>query len=108
MKSKLLWAILLTCFNPKANARQWSKAREVLNKRCVVCHGCYDAPCQLKMESYMGLRRGAHKLRVYDGDTVQDANSTSLISMQSLSKNGNSSDFILFLGVPKTLKILCF
>ena len=79
MKSKLLWAILLTCFNPKANARQWSKAREVLNKRCVVCHGCYDAPCQLKMESYMGLRRGAHKLRVYDGDTrLQDATPTRL------------------------------
>lgn len=23
--------------------------RPVLERRCVVCHGCYDAPCQLKL-----------------------------------------------------------
>jgi len=23
----------------------------LLNQRCVVCHGCYDAPCQLKLTS---------------------------------------------------------
>ena len=49
--------------------KTWQEAEQVINKRCVVCHGCYDAPCQLKMESYSGLRRGSNKIRVYDGDT---------------------------------------
>ncbi|MDN3921350.1 fatty acid cis/trans isomerase [Roseateles violae] len=38
----------------------------ILNQRCVVCHACYDAPCQLKATSWDGLARGASKHRVYD------------------------------------------
>ena len=41
--------------------------KPVLDRRCVVCHGCYDAPCQLKLSSYDGLQRGASTLKVYDG-----------------------------------------
>lgn len=37
----------------------------ILDQRCVACHGCYDAPCQLKMESAVGLDRGASKEQVY-------------------------------------------
>lgn len=40
--------------------------RPILERRCVVCHGCYDAPCQLKLSSPEGLQRGASKNRVYD------------------------------------------
>ncbi len=40
--------------------------RHILERRCVVCHGCYDAPCQLKLSSMEGLRRGASKERVYN------------------------------------------
>ena len=25
----------------------WRDVKPVLDSRCVVCHGCYDAPCQL-------------------------------------------------------------
>lgn len=39
----------------------------ILNSRCVVCHACYDAPCQLKLSSFEGLDRGASKKQVYDG-----------------------------------------
>lgn len=39
----------------------------VLESRCVVCHGCYDAPCQLKLSSPEGIDRGLSKDRVYDG-----------------------------------------
>jgi mono/diheme cytochrome c family protein len=42
-------------------------AQRVLEQRCVVCHGCYDAPCQLKLDSYAGLARGGSEQRVYDG-----------------------------------------
>jgi ferredoxin len=41
--------------------------RPVLERRCVVCHGCYDAPCQLKLSSPEGIGRGASKEKVYDG-----------------------------------------
>ncbi len=40
--------------------------RPILDRRCVVCHGCYDAPCQLKLSSGEGLRRGGTREKVYD------------------------------------------
>ncbi len=42
------------------------QVRPVLERRCVVCHGCYDAPCQLKLSSGEGLRRGASEEPVYN------------------------------------------
>ena len=35
----------------------------VLDRRCVVCHGCFDAPCQLKLSSYAGLTAGRARRR---------------------------------------------
>lgn len=37
----------------------------ILEKRCAVCHSCYNAPCQLKMEAFEGLDRGGSKNAVY-------------------------------------------
>ena len=31
----------------------------VFAKRCASCHGCIDSPCQLKLTSYEGIKRGA-------------------------------------------------
>lgn len=45
----------------------------IIENRCVVCHGCYDAPCQLKMESRAGIERGANKSLVYDGERLLTA-----------------------------------
>lgn len=42
------------------------QVRPVLDRRCVVCHGCYDAPCQLKLSSIEGLQRGASEELVYN------------------------------------------
>ena len=39
----------------------------ILNNRCVVCHSCNDAPCQLDLTSYDGLDRGANPIPVYNG-----------------------------------------
>jgi len=39
----------------------------IIENRCVVCHGCYDAPCQLKLSSPEGIDRGASSAKVYDG-----------------------------------------
>ncbi|MDY0005209.1 MAG: fatty acid cis/trans isomerase [Spongiibacteraceae bacterium] len=50
----------------------------ILESRCVVCHGCYDAPCQLKLSSFEGLERGGHKTKVYDGTRLLTASLTRL------------------------------
>ncbi len=54
------------------------KVRPILEKRCVVCHGCYDAPCQLKMSSPEGIYRGANPKKVYDGSRILAAQPTRL------------------------------
>ena len=47
--------------------------RPILNQRCVVCHACYDAPCQFKTTSWEGLARGASKTPVYDAARLTTA-----------------------------------
>ena len=39
--------------------------KPILDKRCVSCHSCYNSPCQLKLDSFEGLDRGATKKEVY-------------------------------------------
>ena len=31
------------------------EVQPILEQRCVVCHSCYDAPCQLNLTSYEGI-----------------------------------------------------
>ena len=38
----------------------------LFDRRCVVCHSCYNSPCQLKLSSYDGVMRGGSKIKVYD------------------------------------------
>ena len=45
----------------------------VLENRCIACHGCYDAPCQLKLTSAEGVARGSNKETVYDGARITAA-----------------------------------
>jgi len=50
----------------------------ILEQRCVVCHGCYDAPCQLKLGAWEGIARGASRDVVYDAARVRAAEPTRL------------------------------
>jgi len=43
------------------------QVQPLLDKRCIVCHGCYDAPCQLNLTSAQGIDRGANKQAIYNG-----------------------------------------
>ena len=43
------------------------KVQPILDKRCIVCHACNDAPCQLNLTSIDGLDRGATSAPVYTG-----------------------------------------
>lgn len=44
-----------------------NEIQPLLEKRCVVCHACYDAPCQLQLSSPAGIERGLSKELVYQG-----------------------------------------
>ncbi|MDF1764081.1 MAG: fatty acid cis/trans isomerase [Oleibacter sp.] len=50
----------------------------ILDQRCVVCHACYDAPCQLKTTSPEGLMRGGNKTPVYKGTRLDPVDPTRL------------------------------
>lgn len=56
----------------------WRDVKPVLESRCVVCHACYDAPCQLKLGSWEGISRGAHTDKVYNGERLLAGNLTRL------------------------------
>ena len=49
-----------------AAVASWTAAKQVFEDRCVVCHGCYDAPCQLKLDTAAGISRGGSDERVYE------------------------------------------
>jgi len=55
-----------------------NNVKPILDTKCLACHSCYDAPCQLKMESWHGIERGASKVKVYDGARLQDISPTRL------------------------------
>jgi hypothetical protein len=52
--------------------------KPVLENRCVVCHACYDAPCQLQLSSREGAERGAIQEPVYDSTRLEAAQPTRL------------------------------
>ncbi len=52
--------------------------KPVLERKCIACHGCYDAPCQLKLTSADGLLRGATGNAVYDSARLSDMKPTRL------------------------------
>lgn len=80
---RTLWLALIVGLMPGAvfaseTQALAEQANRIMQNRCMVCHGCYDAPCQLKLEADAGLRRGASKALVYDGTRLTAANMTRL------------------------------
>lgn len=63
---------------PPAGLSYVRDVQPLLNRRCVVCHACYDAPCQLKATAWEGLARGASRDRVYDASRLLAAPTTRL------------------------------
>lgn len=46
--------------------------KPILDNRCIACHSCYDAPCQLKLTAHEGVIRGASKERVYQHQSIAE------------------------------------
>ncbi len=47
-----------------------AQVRPILEQRCLVCHSCYNSPCQLNFQSYEGLDRGANKHSIYEPSRI--------------------------------------
>jgi hypothetical protein len=55
-----------------------AEVKPILDKRCVVCHSCYNAACQLKLSGFEGIDRGATKKSVYDAGRLLSVDPTRL------------------------------
>ena len=56
----------------------YNDVQPILERRCDVCHSCYDAPCQLKLTCFEGLERGGSKKLVYYSARLKRADPTRL------------------------------
>lgn len=66
---------------PVSTTQTYSYTRDIkpiLEHKCIACHACYDAPCQLKLTSAQGLLRGATEKPVYDSARLSDMAPTRL------------------------------
>jgi hypothetical protein len=70
-----------------------SEVKPILDKRCVVCHSCYNAACQLKLSSFEGTDRGATKQPVYDGARLRAVDPTRLFTDARSTKQWREKDF---------------
>lgn len=71
----------------------WREVKPILDNRCVVCHACYDAPCQLKLTAIEGLERGASKELVYNGARILPAEPTRLFEDAHTVEQWRKMDF---------------
>jgi hypothetical protein len=93
--------ILLACLavTPLTVADDYPpQVKQTLERRCMVCHGCYDAPCQLKLDARAGLERGASKDKVYDGTRLLTAKMTRLFEDAATAQEWREKGFYPVLG----------
>lgn len=101
----LLVAALLSTPAPAQDASQAapdyrSQIKPLLAARCVACHACFDAPCQLNLTSFEGIDRGASKAKVYQGARLREADPTRLgLDAQSTAEWRNKGFFSATTGV---------
>lgn len=86
----LLFACLLLCglaalpgiarSAPDAAISYRETIQPLFDRKCLACHACYDAPCQLKLDSGDGAVRGATRLKVYDSERIKTQTPTRLFT----------------------------
>ena len=57
-----------------------AEVKPLLDKRCTVCHSCYNSPCQLKLDSFEGADRGATKRAIYNASRLSSMDPTRLFT----------------------------
>ena len=79
---------------PMGHPVSWEKdVKPILDHRCVVCHSCYDAPCQMQFSSFEGADRGATKQVVYDGGRLKAMSPTRLFIDAKTTQEWRNRDF---------------
>jgi len=63
---------------PETGMSYRKDVQPIVERRCVVCHACYDGPCQLKLTAWEGIARGTSKAAVYDAARLLEAQTTRL------------------------------
>ena len=56
------------------------EVKPLLDKRCTVCHSCYNSPCQLKLDSFEGTDRGGTKRAIYNASRLRSMDPTRLFT----------------------------
>ena len=80
--------------------------KPILARRCIVCHSCYDAPCQLKLTSQDGIQRGATKVNLYDSRRLNSIELTRLnIDAQSINQWRDKNFFPIIKDTNQSLPI---
>jgi len=75
-----------------------TEVKPILDKRCVVCHSCYNAACQLKLSSFEGIDRGATKQSVYEAERLLTADPTRLFTDAQTTQEWRKKDFVSVTG----------
>lgn len=70
-----------------------NEVQPILENRCVVCHGCYDSPCQLNLGAPEGVDRGASKDKVYNSARLTAAPPTRLLEDAQTTRQWREMDF---------------
>ncbi|MDH3903240.1 MAG: fatty acid cis/trans isomerase, partial [Xanthomonadales bacterium] len=70
-----------------------NEVQPIIENRCVVCHGCYDAPCQLNLSAPQGIDRGASKVKVYNSSRLTAAPLTRLLEDAQTTQQWREMDF---------------
>ncbi len=90
----ILWFTLLlsgcTQYNPtvtesvlrETHPYYHENVQPIFDAKCVACHSCFNAPCQLDLSSFEGIQRGASKTNIYDFPLV-DANAPTRLGIDA-------------------------
>ncbi len=78
---------------PAPGQPRWADVKPILDNRCVVCHACYDGPCQLKLTAWEGVARGSNQQSVYDAARFKEAPITRLFSDAQLPSEWRTKGF---------------
>lgn len=84
-----------------------SQVQPVFNQRCIACHSCLESPCQLNLQSYEGVKRGAIRNNlVYSGDRLSEAKPTRLFEDAHTVEGWRSMGFYDIIGKPESSILL--
>jgi hypothetical protein len=78
------------------------EVKPILDKRCTVCHSCYNSPCQLKLDSFEGADRGATKRAVYNASRLTSMDPTRLFTDAQSTAEWRTKEFFSVTGSSAT------